>query len=332
MGSANPAYLRTTGTHCSYCARETREKVRADLMIRHLPENEVFGGKLRIVECAECGLRYLNPMPDLRDLGHIYNYDVYEDSTNNNPVLMEHFYASLKQHTKNLRTVLEIGCGTGEFLAFLESKGIEATGVEFADSAKRVKFKGKLLIGRMEDIDIPDASFDGVLLLNVIEHLSDPLSVLVKIRKMLQPGGALVLRQPNSDMFFNSLYRPMVEFPKYLVHRALKARSKKTGFSLLGFQNQHLYYFNRRSVTQLLKRAGFEVAAYGTVDPYNRKRMVKSLKTGNLIEGGVATIRHVLGYVGLGPESLTVATVPVREGETVSRPPAERAQGHAQAN
>jgi SAM-dependent methyltransferase len=309
MGSANPEFLRTTTTHCSYCARETREKVRADLMIRHLPENEVFGGKLRIVECAECGLRYLNPMPDLRDLGHIYNYDVYEDSTNNNPVLMEHFYAELRKHTKQLRTVLEIGCGTGEFLALLESKGIEATGVEFADSATRVKFKGKLLVGRMEDIEIADASFDGVLLLNVIEHLSDPLSVLIKIRKMLAPGGALLLRQPNSDLFFNRLYRSMVEFPKYLVHRAMRARGKKTGFSVLGFQNQHLYYFNRRSVTQLLERAGFDVSGYGTVDPYNRKRMMKSLKKGNLIEGGVASIRHMLGFVGLGPESLTVATV-----------------------
>jgi hypothetical protein len=37
--------------------------------------------------------------------------------------------------------------------------------------------------------------------------------------------------------------------------------------------------------------------------------MMKSLKKGNLIEGGVASIRHMLGFVGLGPESLTVATV-----------------------
>jgi len=299
--------LRTTTTQCSYCLKPTPEKVRADFMIRHLPENEVFAGKLRIVECRACGLRYLNPMPDLRDLGHIYNYDVYEDSTNNNPVLMEHFHSTLKQHSKQLRTVLEIGCGTGEFLAYLESQGIEATGVEFADSATRVKFKGKLLVGRMEDIDIPDASFDAVLLLNVIEHLSDPLAVLVKIRRMLPPGGVLLLRQPNSDLFFNYAYRTLVEFPKFLLHRLLRARGRKTGFTVLGFQNQHLYYFNRRSLTRLLERAGFTVGGYGTVDPYNRKRMWKALKRFNVVEGGVAALRHVLGFIGLGPESLTVA-------------------------
>jgi SAM-dependent methyltransferase len=289
--------------------RPTREKVRADRMIRQLPENEVFAGKLRIVECRECGLRYLNPMPDLRDLHHIYNYDVYEDSTNNNPVLMEHFHSTLARHSGKLQRLLEIGCGTGEFLAFLESKGIECTGVEFADSAKRVKFKGKLLIGRMEEIDIPDASFDAVLLLNVIEHLSDPLSVLQKIHRMLPRGGVLLLRQPNSDLFFNWLYRSLVEFPKFLVHRRLRAKGKKTGFTVLGFQNQHLYYFSKRSVTALLERAGFEVAGYSTVDPYNRKRMWRALKSGNLIEGGIAGLRHFLGFFGLGPESLTVAKV-----------------------
>ncbi|HEY7497044.1 MAG TPA: class I SAM-dependent methyltransferase [Vicinamibacterales bacterium] len=307
METSTRTTLRTTTTQCTFCARKTAETVRADQMIKSLPENEVFGGRLKIVECSECGLRYLNPMPDLRDLHHIYNYDVYEDSTNNNPVLMEHFHATLAEKCARLNKVLEIGCGTGDFLAYLEEKGIAATGVEFADSANRKKFKGQMLYGRMEDIDIPDASFDAVLLLNVIEHLAEPMAVLHKIRRMLPPGGALLLRHPNSDLFFNPFYRALVESPKYLWHKMQKSRGKRTGFTVLGFQNQHLFYFNKRSVVAMLHEAGFDIARFSTVDPYNRLRIRKALKGGNVIESAIATIRHALGFVGLGPECLTVA-------------------------
>lgn len=305
---ATTTLLRTTATQCALCGRPTPEKVLASRWIESLPENAVFGGRLRIVECRECGLRYLNPMPDPRDLGHIYSYDVYADSTNHNPVLQEFFHATLVRQCARLGRVLEIGCGTGEFLAFLESKGLEVAGVEFADTAQRVKFQGRLYVGRMEDLEIPEASFDAVLLLNVIEHLLDPLAVLKKIRRMLAPHGVLLLRHPNSDLFFNKAYRYLVEFPKFLLHRSLARQGKKTKFTLVGFQNQHLFYFNRRSVDRMLRQAGLRVRDYTTVDPYNRYRFVRALRTGKIMEAGVSGLRHALGYLGLGPECLIVAS------------------------
>jgi SAM-dependent methyltransferase len=299
--------LRTTPTTCLLCHARTDERVLAGRAIRDLPENSVFGGQLRIVECRACGLRYLNPAPDVRDLGHIYNYDVYEDSTNNNPSLMEHFYQKLVAHRPALHRVMEIGCGTGEFLALLESRGLETAGVEFADSSTRVKFKGKLYVGRMEDIDVPPSSFDAVLLLNVIEHLSDPVAVLHKIRTMLRPGGILLLRHPNSDLFYFPPYRYTVEFAKYLAHRWLHGRGRKTRFTLLGFQNQHLFYLNRRLSERMLAQAGFDVVHFSTADPYNRSRIGKALRSGRVIEAGIAGVRHLLSVAGLGPECLIVA-------------------------
>lgn len=300
--------LRTVPAKCLYCGHQTVEKVLASQLIRSLPENQIFDGRLRIVECMECGLRFLNPMPDPRDLPQIYDYDIYEDSTNHNPVLQEYFYETLSKQSSRLKKVLEIGCGTGEFLAFLESKGIEVAGVEFADSAQRVKFKGELYVGRMEDIEIQEAAFDAVLLLNVIEHLADPMDVLRKIKKMLAPGGVLLLRHPNSDLFFNKLYLCLVEFPKYLYHRFLLLRGKKTRFTIAGFQHQHLFYFNRGSIVRMAELAGLAIKSFSTVDPYNRVRLWRALKKGQLVEASVAAIRHVLGFLGLGPECLIVLT------------------------
>jgi SAM-dependent methyltransferase len=299
--------LRTTTTICNYCRTSTPENVLADRMIRSLPENLSFAGRLKIVECSRCGLRYLNPTPDVRDLQYIYGYDVYEDSTNNNSVLMEHFFDKLRRHSPGLKSVLEVGCGTGNFLAWLQSKGLDVSGVEFAESANRVMYDGPLFVGRMEDIELQDASYDAVLLLNVIEHLSDPQMVLRKIRQALKPGGILLLRHPNSDLFFFRPYWLAVEVPKYFVHRMQATMGRRTRFTIAGFQNQHLFYFHREATTNLLNKVGFDVVDFSTSDPYNRLRISKSLARGNLLEAGIASLRHALGAVGLGPECLVVA-------------------------
>lgn len=297
--------LQVVDTHCLNCG-PSRISVLAHKLIKDLPENQRFGGRLRIVECDECGLRYLNPAPAPEVLSQIYDYDVYEDSTNNNPVLMEHFYAKLKQYCPRLESVCEIGCGTGDFLGFLESKGLKATGVEFADSANRKKFAGPMHFGRMEDLNLPE-QFDAILLLNVIEHLSDPRDVLRKIKTMLKPGGVLLLRHPNADLFFFKPYFLAVELPKYLYHRRLARRGKKTGFTVVGFQNQHLFYFGRRSVSRMIEGSGLKIEDFSTTDPYNRLRIGKALRKGSIVEAGIASARHVLGAVGLGPECLIVA-------------------------
>jgi 2-polyprenyl-3-methyl-5-hydroxy-6-metoxy-1,4-benzoquinol methylase len=194
-----------------------------------------------------------------------------------------------------------------DFLAVLEKEGIEVAGVEFAESSQRVKFNGPLHVGRMEDIDIKGEKFDGLLMLNVMEHLDDPMYVLSKAHAYLLDGGVLVMRNPNSDLFFNPAYKVLIEVPKYLVHLALNIVGKKTRFTVVGFQNQHLFYFNKSSMRKMLEANNFSMEYFTTADPFNQYRFGKALKEFNLIEAGIAGIRHILGYMGLGPECIVVA-------------------------
>jgi SAM-dependent methyltransferase len=288
--------LATRNTTCIACGRQTDERVLAERLIRSLPENQSFGGRLRVVQCGSCGLRYLNPMPDPSALKAIYDYESWADSTNANPVLQDHFEGLLRKHVPNLQSVCEIGCGTGDFLARLESRGLSVTGVEFAEPAEKMRFKGPAYFGFMEDIDLPPASQDAICLLNTIEHLVNPPAVLEKIHRMLKPQGIFLVRCPNADLFHFGPYKWTVELAKYLYHRYLVAGGRRTGFTVAGFQHQHLFYFDARDVLDC-----------STVDPFNRLRAKRAWTNGNVVEGTIASLRGVLGQFGLGPELLVVA-------------------------
>jgi SAM-dependent methyltransferase len=105
-----------------------------------------------------------------------------------------------------------------------------------ADYARR-ELGSEVLTGTLESIRFPDQAFDVVTLWEVIEHLSDPMITLQEIRRILRPGGQLVLSTPDAG--------------------SLAARV--SGRRWLGWRKvpEHLYFFDRSNLDRLLTRAGF---------------------------------------------------------------------------
>ncbi len=95
--------------------------------------------------------------------------------------------------------ILDIGCGTGATLKRLESLG-NATGVDISAEAVRCSRKrGCRDVRLMEEEDrlpFPDSSFDLLVALDVIEHIDDDLGALTEYRRVLKPGGRLLLTVP----------------------------------------------------------------------------------------------------------------------------------------
>lgn len=103
--------------------------------------------------------------------------------------------------------LLDAGCGLGFFLSALDESW-ERHGLELSRFAAEHAAKyGDIRVGSIEDCPYEDAAFDVVLCHHVIEHLEDPLRGLRELRRVLRPGGFLVLGTPDFDSGAARRYR-----------------------------------------------------------------------------------------------------------------------------
>ena len=155
---------------------------------------------------------------------------------------------SVLGHDASRARLLDVGCSSGAFLVAARALGLDAQGVEIspeaAASARRAGFR--VHTGLLEEAGYPDASFDAIALIELLEHLRDPRALLAECRRILRPGGVLLATTPNGSSW---------------TARAMGARWDV--FSLRGMGG-HVSFFNPGSLRLLAERAGFEVARLET--------------------------------------------------------------------
>jgi 2-polyprenyl-3-methyl-5-hydroxy-6-metoxy-1,4-benzoquinol methylase len=142
--------------------------------------------------------------------------------------------------------VLDVGCGEGQFASALASAGVAVTGIDVArEPLRRAGERDPRLDLRLFAPAGPwplrDASFDVVWAGEVIEHVADTAAWLSEVRRVLVPGGLLLLSTPA-----HPLARRLA--------LALHGRSFESHFDPLG---DHLRFYTARSLTGLLEGFGF---------------------------------------------------------------------------
>lgn len=170
------------------------------------------------------------------------------------------------------KRVLEIGCASGQTLAYLRERGADyAVGVECSPevaSLAAARDIGRIIVGDVErlELDLEPASFDLLIAGHVLEHLADPWQLLKRLRTFLKPGGQFVGALPNVRHF------------KVVVPLVVKGEWEYQPCGVLDWT--HLRFFSRRSVVELLQKTGFQLDCI--VPELGRKSQIANTLTLNV--------------------------------------------------
>jgi len=107
------------------------------------------------------------------------------------------------------RTFIDIGCGSGKMVKFMETLGFEAWGTDISVYGSRMGENAgldKIVTGDFREVNLPESYFDYVYSSHAIEHISEPNRVFKKIWKILKPGGIGYICVPNAMALTSKLF------------------------------------------------------------------------------------------------------------------------------
>ena len=208
-----------------------------------------------IWQCADCSLRFTQNVPDENSISSYYKSPDYISHSNTNKGFINKTYQKVRNYTLEEKakliiketgeisgSLLDIGSGTGAFLAVMKKKGWEVKGIEPDEDARRLT---KQLYNL--DIDNPTvlnsirgSSFNAITLWHVLEHVHQLHDYIEHLKRILKPQGKFFIAVPNYQSTDSNIYRSY--WAAYDVPR-------------------HLYHFSPNSIEVLMQKHGLKVDA-----------------------------------------------------------------------
>lgn len=197
-----------------------------------------------VVRCRRCGLLFVADPPPPAALASLYGEQFFgagrKFAGDGGGGARRNARRRLAAIRRPPGTLLDVGCATGDFLLEARDAGWRAAGVEWSLAAAGVAERRGLEVHASSFLETAfgEASFDVVTMWDYIEHVPDPARHLERARRLLRPGGLLVLSTGDTASFF--------------------ARLCGRRWHLM-IPPKHLYFFDRTNVRLLLERADFAV-------------------------------------------------------------------------
>lgn len=218
-----------------------------------------FGFPFTFQRC-QCGLIKQTPMPNKGFFEWFFNSDLFFSAKKSNKKHIWGFYDYFADEPSRLATskrryrelheyfetgspleIMKIGPSTGTLLYVANQNGHHAIGCDvsntFVDYAKE-HYNVQIDLGRFEQKDYPEGSFDVIILFNVIENVPNQQEFLAAVNRALKPGGHFILNFV--DMKHNVI--GAVQKGRYFLYRP-----------------PICYIFDREVLTRVLRQSGFEV-------------------------------------------------------------------------
>lgn len=202
-------------------------------------------------KCADCGLEGLSPQPDDQILEKIYGKDYFLGSRDADArrLMDEMKGLTAEKYLQTLRRklevdsprLIEIGCGGGEFLERAMASGFDVAGLEISSNAVQ-SANAKLGSSRVVEGDLFSLNlnclgvFDCCVLLDVLEHVRDPVAFLKRSKSLLGKNGICLIVTPSLNSW----------------------SARLLGKYWMEYKPEHLFYFNRKNIARMLSDAGFD--------------------------------------------------------------------------
>lgn len=163
-------------------------------------ENETLWVKdgFRYARCFGCGAIYVNPQLLASEIARIYEVG-YASKTAVTPpkadLITHRREVAFARHYYSEGRWLDVGCFNGNLLLTARDRGWQPFGTEIsAPAAEYARQQGiEVFEGTLTDAHFPDDYFDVVTMMDVIEHLDQPLTYLREVQRILRPGGGVFL-------------------------------------------------------------------------------------------------------------------------------------------
>ncbi|MFH1642941.1 MAG: glycosyltransferase [Nanoarchaeota archaeon] len=235
-----------------------------------------IGGTFTLWKCNECGLVYLSPRPAKKEMAIYYppdkysSYQEYSELNKFRAYIKNIIRTSLPGYNRGQKTlrkilgkvfctpflplidiiipfkekgkVLDIGCGNGEMIGWLNKYGWTTYGVEIsAKACMHASARGiHTFCGDINEACFPSEFFDVITINHVLEHTYDPVKLIKECHRILKKNGTLIIDVPNFGCYDSQIFK------QYWFVLAVPT---------------HLYHFTSNTLTKMLNVTNFTISS-----------------------------------------------------------------------
>jgi SAM-dependent methyltransferase len=242
--------------------------------------------EFEIWECRQCTLRFTQHVPSAEDIGPYYQSENYISHTDTRQGMVNRLYHIVRRRTLKTKQqlvesvagvksgrLLDVGAGTGAFLHHMQRQGWQVNGLE-PDPAARERAATQYQLNLLPPDQLwqmPEGSMDIITLWHVLEHVHRLQDYLMQLKKLLKPGGHLLIAVPN--------------------YTSRDAKAYGAAWAAWDVP-RHLYHFSPASMKQLIEKHGMKLEATKPMwfDSFYVSMLSEKYRSGkqNLVKGGFA--------------------------------------------
>lgn len=264
---------------CPICASNELKKV------FDIKDHSVSGELFTIMECQNCSLRFTSDAPAQNLIGPYYKSEDYISHTNTSKGLVNGLYQVVRKFTLQQKrkliqrftghlagSILDLGSGTGAFVATMKTAGWQVMGLEPDADARKIAYDtfGVNLTDLSSFYQLQKSSYDAITMWHVLEHVHSLHEYMAQLKNLLKQDGRLFIAVPNYTSGEAQVYK--TDWAAYDVPR-------------------HLYHFSPASMQKLVSLHGLKIYSYQPMwfDSFYISLLSSKYKNGksNLIGAGI---------------------------------------------